>query len=76
MVGSMSRQGNCYDNACMESWPRLITKEWISLRHFPTREDARSAIFAYLAICSNRQRLPSALGYRTPADAAQAALTA
>lgn len=45
MVGSMSRKGNCYDNACIESWHSLIKKELIYLSHFHTRAEARSAIF-------------------------------
>jgi putative transposase len=72
MVGSMSRKGNCYDNACIESWHSLIKQELIYLSHFHTRADARAAIFEYIEIFYNRQRLHSALGDRTPAEAAQA----
>lgn len=46
MVGSMSRKGNGYDNACMESWHSLIKKELIYLSHYHTRDEARSAIVA------------------------------
>jgi putative transposase len=76
MTPSRSRKGNCWDNACVESWHRLLKKEVVYLTHFRTRAEARAARFAYIAGCYHRQRLHSALGYRTPQEAAAAALTA
>ncbi len=66
--GSMSRKGHCWDNACIESWHRLLQKECVYLRRFQTRAEATQAIFEHIEIFYNRQRLHSALGYRTPAE--------
>ena len=68
----MSRKGNCWDNACIESWHSLLKKELIYRHRWPTRAAAKQAVFEYIEIFYNRQRLHSALGYRTP----QAVLTA
>ena len=68
MRGSMSRKGNCWDNACIESWHSLLKKELVYLSRFRTRAEATQAIFEYIEIFYNRQRLHSALGYRTPAE--------
>jgi transposase InsO family protein len=76
MAGSMSRKGNCYDNACLESWHSLLKKELVYVSHFRTRAEAEIAIFEYIEIFYNRQRLHSALGYRTPAEVATAAVSA
>ena len=76
MTASMSRKGNCWDNACIESWHSLLKKELVYLSHFRTRAEARTALFEYIEVFYNRQRLHSALGYRTPQEAAVAALTA
>jgi len=64
----MSRKGNCWDNACIESWRRLLKKECVYLRRYPTRTEATQAISEYSEIFYNQQRLRSALGYRTPAE--------
>ncbi len=74
MVPSMSRKGNCWDNACIESWHSLLKKELVYWRHFKTRDEAKLAIFEYIEVFYNRQRLHSALDYRTPQEVAQAAL--
>ncbi len=66
MTASMSRKGNCWDNACIESWHSLLKKELIYLDRWPTRAAAQQAIFEYIEIWYNRQRVHSALGYRTP----------
>jgi putative transposase len=60
---SMSRRGNCYDNACMESFHSLIKKECIYLNRFRTRKEAKQAIFEYIECFYNRKRSHSALGY-------------
>lgn len=68
LLASMSRAGNCYDNAAMEScWSRLKT-ELVHRREFPSREEARLAIFEYVEVFYNRVRLHSALGYKSPVD--------
>jgi transposase InsO family protein len=64
---SMSRVGNCYDNAMVESFFRTLKTECVTAP-FPTRSQARSTIFEYLEVWYNRQRLHSSLGYRSPVD--------
>ena len=65
----MSRKGDCLDNAPMESFFASLKKEHVHHARFRTREEARAAVFDYIEIFYNRQRLHSALGYRTPAEA-------
>jgi transposase InsO family protein len=64
---SMSRKGNCYDNAVMESFFRTLKAECVDLYAFQSRTHARSVIFEFLEVYYNRQRLHSTLGYCTPA---------
>jgi putative transposase len=66
---SMSRRGNCLDNAPMESFFASLKTEHVHQAHFRTREQARAAASDYIEIFYNRQRLHSAVGYRTPAEA-------
>ena len=66
---SMSRRGNCLDTAPMESFFASLKKEHVHRASYPTREAAKAAVFDYVEIFYNRQRLHSALGYRTPAEA-------
>jgi len=68
MVASMSRVGDCYDNAPKESFWATLKKELMSDRAFATREEARAAIFEYIEVFYNRQRIHSTLGYQSPAD--------
>lgn len=68
MEPSMSRAGHCYDNAVMESFWGTLKSELIHRHRFTTRAQARQAIFEYVEVFYNRQRLHSALGYRSPAD--------
>ena len=68
MVASMSRKGNCYDNACMESFFGTLKRELIFNYRFKTRAEARQAIFEYIEIFYNRIRLHSALGYMSPVE--------
>jgi putative transposase len=67
-IASMSRKGNCYDNAAMESFWSTLKQELIYRRHFQTRAEARQAIFDFIEVFYNRQRLHSSLGYRSPID--------
>jgi putative transposase len=66
---SMSRKGNCLDNAPMESFFASLKKEHVHPARFRTRAEAKAAVFEYIEVFYNRQRLHSALGYRTPAEA-------
>jgi putative transposase len=65
---SMSRKGNCYDNALMESFWSSLKRELVHRVHFTTRAQARAAIFEWIEIFYNRERLHSALGYQSPVD--------
>jgi putative transposase len=63
---SMSRKGNCYDNAVVESfWGKLKT-EMVHHEHFVTRAQARAAVFEYIEMFYNRRRLHAALDYLSP----------
>lgn len=64
---SMNGVGNCYDNAVMESFFATLKTECASQR-FTSREEARRAIFEFIEIWYNRQRLHSSLGYSSPAE--------
>jgi len=64
---SMSRTGNCYDNATMESFHATLKGE-CAVSPFTTRADARSAIFDFIEVWYNRQRLHSSLGYLSPVE--------
>lgn len=65
---SMSRRGNCYDNAYMESFFSSLKRELIFHERFLTREEAQKKIFEYIEIFYNRNRLHSSLGYQTPVE--------
>src|SRR3954451_10275913 len=66
---SMSRRGNCLDNAPTESFFASLKKEHVHHVRFRSRAEARAAVFEYVEVFYNRRRLHSALGYRTPAEA-------
>ena len=66
---SMSRKGDCWDNAPMKSFFGSLKTELVHRTTFPTREAARRAIFEYLEIFYNRRRRHSGLGFLTPAKA-------
>jgi transposase InsO family protein len=65
---SMSRRGNCYDNAVVESFFGTLKTELIYHRTYATRNEARLALFEYLEVFYNRKRRHSALDYRSPAE--------
>ena len=67
-VPSMSRAGNCYDNAKMEGCWATLKGELIGDYIFTTRAEAKSALFSYIEIFYNRQRLDGALGFMSPVD--------
>ena len=68
ILPSMSRRGNCYDNAAMESFWSSLKRELVHRRKFATHQEARAAIFEWIEIFYNRERLHSALGYKSPVD--------
>lgn len=65
---SMSRRGNCWDNAPVESFFSTLKMELVHERQYETRQQARAEIFAFIEVWYNRQRLHSSLGYLSPAD--------
>jgi putative transposase len=65
---SMSRKGNCWDNAVAESFFATLEKELIEVSDWHTRAEARRAIFNFIEVWYNRQRRHSSLDYRTPAE--------
>ena len=69
MIPSMSRKGNCYDNAPMESFWGMLKNELVHHRRYETHEQARREISEYIEIFynRNRQRRHSRLGNRSPA---------
>ena len=66
LVASMSRKGNCYDNAFIESFWSSLKYETVYQRRFATRAAARTAVFDYIEVFYNRTRLHSSLGYVSP----------
>lgn len=75
-ICSMSRKGNCWDNAPMEAFWGKIKYEWLHEQHFKTRDEARAAIFEYVEIFYNRQRLHESNHYLTPEEYYSAAMAA
>jgi putative transposase len=65
-VVSMSRKGNCWDNAAMESFFGSLKEECVGNQVYSSHEQARQALFEYLEIYYNRQRRHSTLGYVSP----------
>ncbi len=63
---SMSRRGDCYDNAAMESFWGTLKQELIYLENYGTREQAKRSIFEYIEVFYNRRRRHSAIGYVSP----------
>ena len=68
LICSMSRRGNCWDNAVVESFFHTMKIECIHSEHLPTREYARQVIFQYIEADYNVTRLHSTLGYQSPND--------
>jgi len=68
MTCSMSRKGNCWDNAAVESFNGTLKTELIHRRRWATREEARGAVYEYIEVWYNRQRLHSTLGYCSPEE--------
>ena len=66
IVASMSRRGNCYDNAVAESFFSSLKNELIHHRDYHTRDQARTEIFDYIELFYNRRRIHQSLDYETP----------
>jgi transposase InsO family protein len=65
---SMSRRGNCYDNAYVESWFASLKKEWIYRSSYKTEDELRALVFEYIEIWYNKKRTHSSLGYLSPVE--------
>src|SRR5436190_3533803 len=63
---SMSKKGDCYDNALMESFFGTLKEECVERHSYQTRAEARNAVFKYIEVFYNRQRIHSSLGYVSP----------
>lgn len=68
MVASMSRKGNCWDNAPMESFFNSLKNERVFHEDYTTRAEAKQDLFEYIEVFYNRRRRHSALSYRSPAQ--------
>ncbi|OCG83508.1 integrase, partial [Xanthomonas euvesicatoria] len=68
LVASMSRKGMPYDNAVMESFFSSLKQELTHHEQFGSLDEARTKLFTYIEVFYNRQRLHSALGYRSPVE--------
>lgn len=66
IICSMSRRGDCWDNAVMESFFHTLKTELVYQRRYETRSQARRDIFEYLEVFYNRIRLHSSIGYTSP----------
>jgi putative transposase len=67
-IGSMSRKGNCWDNAVAESFFGSLKQERVQWRHYQTRPAAQQDVLSYIAMFYNSKRLHSHLGYKSPAQ--------
>ena len=67
-ICSMSRKGNCWDNAPMESFWGKMKQEWLNDYRFKTRAEAKSKVFEYIMIFYNRKRIHETYNYQTPED--------
>jgi transposase InsO family protein len=65
-IQSMSRKGNCWDNACAESFFHSLKTEEVYFHKYRTRDEAKKSIFKYIEVFYNRKRRHSHLGYKSP----------
>ncbi|PHS30392.1 MAG: IS3 family transposase [Methylophaga sp.] len=68
LLPSMSRKGECYDNAVAESFFGTLKTEWVDTQDYRTREQAKQSLFEYIEVFYNRKRRHSYLGYVSPAE--------
>lgn len=76
IISSMSRKGNCWDNAVVESFFHTLKTELIYHCRYKTREGAIQSIFEYIEVFYNRKRRHSTLGYQSPESYEMMALAA
>ena len=74
LVCSMSRKGDCWDNAPVESFFATLKKELIHQRNYASREQAQLEVFEFIEVYYNRQRRHSTLGYLSPVEFEQKAV--
>ena len=72
---SMSRKGDCWDNAAMESFFHTLKTECVYHERYQTREEAKISVFDYIEVFYNRQRKHSYLGYKSPEQYEMLAMT-
>lgn len=72
-ISSMSRKGNCWDNAPMESLWGKLKSEWLGYKKLKTIEEAKAVVFEYIEIFYNRDRLHSSNDYVCPSEKRKAA---
>ncbi len=65
---SMSRKGNCYDNAYVESWFGSFKKEWLYRHSYSTENELKQIVFEYIEVWYNKKRRHSALDYKSPIE--------
>ncbi|HZY66376.1 MAG TPA: IS3 family transposase [Rubrobacteraceae bacterium] len=68
MTPSIGSVANPYDEALAEPFVATLKRELLDRRSWPAREEVRSAIFEFVEVCYNRQRIHSTSGYRSPVD--------
>ena len=68
LICSMSRRGNCWDNAVAESFYASLKNEWVCWENYKTRDQAKKSIFNYIEVFYNRKRRHSYLGYVSPEE--------
>ncbi|OGT42918.1 MAG: hypothetical protein A3F13_05840 [Gammaproteobacteria bacterium RIFCSPHIGHO2_12_FULL_40_19] len=66
LIGSMSRKGNCWDNAIAESFFHTLKVELVHTQQYATREQAKQSIFQYIEAYYNQCRLHSSIDYKAP----------
>ena len=67
IICSMSRKGDCWDNAAMESFYHSLKTEWVVFEDYRTHDEAKASLFTYIELFYNRKRRHSTLGYLSPA---------
>ena len=68
MMCSMSRKGNCYDNAVMESFFHTLKVERVSWKQYRTKQEAVADLNWWIGVWYNQRRLHSSLGYKSPSE--------
>lgn len=69
--GSMSKRGDCYDNAPIESFWGILKNELVHHYNYQTREEAKADIIKYIELFYNHRRIQKGLGFKTPNQMAE-----